>query len=83
MKIFNLSTVSINLIILYRVHLQARWGGIGDKNFSGAGMYFDLLARKADLAMCTVRPDIQLHARFDHTIQYMQVLDQTTKRNTF
>lgn len=54
--------------------MQARWGVLGNRNSTATGMYLDLMERKADLALCTVRPDVALHARFDHTIQYMQVI---------
>lgn len=38
----------------------------------GTGIIGDLIMDKADVALCTVRPENLLHELFDHSVQYMQ-----------
>lgn len=64
------------MIATYRVHLRDRVGEIkvhyANRSGEGTGLIGDLIMEKADVALCTLRPDNLLHELFDHTVQYMQ-----------
>lgn len=73
---FSLCVIKI-LHFFVRVHLRERLGDVTlhyeNRSGQGIGIIGDLITDKADVALCSVRPDNLLHELFDHTVQYMQV----------
>lgn len=58
------------------MHLRERFGDVtvhyANRSGQGTGIIGDLIMDRADVALCTVRPENVLHELFDHTVQYMQ-----------
>lgn len=78
---FSLGKECNSKISKYRSHFVARSLEITNKTVKTTGMYTDLYTRKAELCVCMVRPNIELHSVFDFTIQYMQVKSEIIYRH--
>lgn len=70
---FKLKRIIISYKNTIRVNLNTRSLEIDGKTIKTDGIFKDMFLRNADLAVCTIRPAVQLHSVFDHTVQYMQV----------